>query len=145
MADATVADGRAALDAAVAAQAGWAATAPRERGEILRAAYERITGARRRVRPADDPRDGQAVAEARGEVAYGAEFFRWFSEEAVRVHGRYSAAPNGATRLMTMKQPVGPTLMITPWNFPLAMGTRKIGPRSPPAAPWSSSRPSRPR
>ncbi|HNV14081.1 MAG TPA: NAD-dependent succinate-semialdehyde dehydrogenase, partial [Dermatophilaceae bacterium] len=68
------------------------------------------------------------LAEARGEVVYGAEFFRWFSEEAVRIHGRYAVAPNGATRLMTMKQPIGPTLMITPWNFPLAMGTRKIGP-----------------
>lgn len=71
---------------------------------------------------------GKTVAEARGEVAYGAEFFRWFAEEAVRIHGRYSVAPNGASRLLTMKQPVGPTLMITPWNFPLAMGTRKIGP-----------------
>jgi succinate-semialdehyde dehydrogenase/glutarate-semialdehyde dehydrogenase len=71
---------------------------------------------------------GKTLAESRGEVTYGAEFFRWFSEEAVRVHGRWSVAPNGATRLMTMKAPVGPTLMITPWNFPLAMGTRKIGP-----------------
>ncbi|HNM96207.1 MAG TPA: NAD-dependent succinate-semialdehyde dehydrogenase, partial [Mycobacterium sp.] len=71
---------------------------------------------------------GKPLAEARGEVKYGAEFFRWFSEEAVRIHGRYAVSPNGATRLMTMKQPVGPTLMITPWNFPLAMGTRKIGP-----------------
>ena len=71
---------------------------------------------------------GKTVAEARGEVTYGAEFFRWFAEEAVRVHGRYSVAPNGASRLLTMKQPVGPTLMITPWNFPLAMGTCKIGP-----------------
>ena len=71
---------------------------------------------------------GKTVAEARGEVTYGAEFFRWFAEEAVRIHGRYSVAPNGASRLLTMKQPVGPTLMITPWNFPLAMGTRKIGP-----------------
>ena len=71
---------------------------------------------------------GKTLAESRGEVAYGAEFFRWFSEEAVRIGGRYAVAPNGATRLMTMKQPVGPVLMITPWNFPLAMGTRKIGP-----------------
>ena len=71
---------------------------------------------------------GKTVAEARGEVTYGAEFFRWFAEEAVRISGRYSVAPNGASRLLTMKQPVGPTLMITPWNFPLAMGTRKIGP-----------------
>ncbi len=71
---------------------------------------------------------GKPLAEARGEVAYGGEFFRWFSEEAVRIAGRWSTAPNGATRLVTMKQPVGPVLMITPWNFPLAMGTRKIGP-----------------
>jgi succinate-semialdehyde dehydrogenase/glutarate-semialdehyde dehydrogenase len=71
---------------------------------------------------------GKPLAESRAEVAYGAEFFRWFSEEAVRIAGRWSTAPNGATRLMTMKQPVGPCLMITPWNFPLAMGTRKIGP-----------------
>ena len=71
---------------------------------------------------------GKPVKEALGEVAYAAEFFRWFSEEAVRISGRYSVAPNGATRLLTMKQPVGPCLFITPWNFPLAMGTRKIGP-----------------
>ncbi len=128
VASATVADGKAALDAAVAAQHTWARTAPRDRGEILRRAYEAI------VARADDfallmtLEMGKPLAEARGEVAYGAEFFRWFSEEAVRVHGRYAVAPNGATRLMTMKQPVGPTLMITPWNFPLAMGTRKIGP-----------------
>ncbi len=128
VASATVADGTAALDAAVAAQPAWARTAPRDRGEILRRAFEAITAR------ADDfallmtLEMGKPLAEARGEVAYGAEFFRWFAEEAVRIHGRYAVAPNGATRLMTMKQPVGPTLMITPWNFPLAMGTRKIGP-----------------
>jgi succinate-semialdehyde dehydrogenase / glutarate-semialdehyde dehydrogenase len=128
VADASVEDGRAALDAAVAAQATWAATPPRDRGEILRAAFEEVT------RRADDFATlmtlemGKAVAESRGEVTYAAEFFRWFSEEAVRIHGRWSVAPNGATRLLTMKKPVGPTLMITPWNFPLAMGTRKIGP-----------------
>ncbi len=71
---------------------------------------------------------GKPLAESRGEIAYGAEFFRWFSEEAVRIAGRYSVAPDGKTRLVTMKAPVGPCLMITPWNFPLAMGTRKIGP-----------------
>ena len=71
---------------------------------------------------------GKTLTESRGEVAYGAEFFRWFSEEAVRIHGRYAQAPTGPTRLVTLKRPVGPTLMITPWNFPLAMGTRKIGP-----------------
>src|SRR6478736_4001693 len=128
VADATVEDGRAALDAAVAAQADWAATPPRDRGEILRKAFERITARAEDFAMLMTLEMGKPLAESRGEVAYGAEFFRWFSEEAVRVHGRWSTAPNGATRLMTMKQPVGPTLMITPWNFPLAMGTRKIGP-----------------
>ena len=128
VADATVDDGRAALDAAVAAQADWARTPPRDRAELLRAAYEKITERADEFAMLMTLEMGKTLAESRGEVAYGAEFFRWFSEEAVRVHGRYSAAPNGATRLLTMKQPVGPTLMITPWNFPLAMGTRKIGP-----------------
>jgi succinate-semialdehyde dehydrogenase/glutarate-semialdehyde dehydrogenase len=128
VADAAVADGTSALDAAVEAQPAWAATPPRERAEILRAAYDRIT------EQADDfallmtLEMGKPLAQSRGEVAYGAEFFRWFSEEAVRVHGRWATSPDGKTRLMTMKQPVGPVLAITPWNFPLAMGTRKIGP-----------------
>jgi len=128
VADATVEDGRAALDAAVAAQAAWARTAPRDRGELLRAAYEQIVERADEFAMLMTLEMGKPLAESRAEVAYGAEFFRWFSEEAVRVHGRYAVAPNGATRLLTMKQPVGPTLMITPWNFPLAMGTRKIGP-----------------
>jgi succinate-semialdehyde dehydrogenase/glutarate-semialdehyde dehydrogenase len=128
VADASVADGTAALDAAVAAQAGWAATAPRDRGEILRAAFERITERADEFAMLMTLEMGKTLLESRGEVTYGAEFFRWFSEEAVRIHGRWSTAPNGATRLLTMKKPVGPTLMITPWNFPLAMGTRKIGP-----------------
>jgi len=128
VADATVADGAAALDAAVAAQAQWAATAPRERGEILRRAFVAITARAEEFALLMTLEMGKPLAEARGEVTYGAEFFRWFSEEAVRISGRWSTAPNGATRLVTMKQPVGPTLMITPWNFPLAMGTRKIGP-----------------
>jgi succinate-semialdehyde dehydrogenase/glutarate-semialdehyde dehydrogenase len=128
VADATVADGAAALDAAVAAQAGWAATPPRDRGEILRKAFMEITARAEEFALLMTLEMGKPLAEARGEVTYGAEFFRWFSEEAVRISGRWATAPNGATRLMTMKQPVGPTLMITPWNFPLAMGTRKIGP-----------------
>ena len=128
IADGTAADGTRALTAAAGAQREWARTEPRVRGEILRKAFELLT------ERADDfarlmtLEMGKPLAEARGEVAYGAEFFRWFSEEAVRIHGRYSAAPTGPTRLITMKAPVGPTLMITPWNFPLAMGTRKIGP-----------------
>ncbi|MCU1535957.1 MAG: NAD-dependent succinate-semialdehyde dehydrogenase [Humibacillus sp.] len=128
VADATVADGKAALDAAVAAQADWARTAPRERGELLRAAYDLITERAEQFAMLMTLEMGKTLAESRGEVAYGSEFFRWFSEEAVRIGGRFAIAPNGATRLMTMKQPVGPVLMITPWNFPLAMGTRKIGP-----------------
>jgi len=128
VAAASVADGRAALDAAVAAQADWARTAPRDRAELLRTAYEKISARADEFAMLMTLEMGKTLAESRGEVAYGAEFFRWFSEEAVRVSGRWSTAPNGATRLMTMKQPVGPTLMITPWNFPLAMGTRKIGP-----------------
>jgi len=128
VADATIADGLAALDAAVAAKADWAATAPRERAEILRRAFVAITARAEEFALLMTLEMGKPLAEARAEVAYGAEFFRWFSEEAVRISGRWSTAPNGATRLVTMKQPVGPTLMITPWNFPLAMGTRKIGP-----------------
>ena len=128
VADGTVEDGRAALDAAVAAQEGWARTAPRDRGEMLRAAYELMHERAEELATLMTLEMGKPLAEARGEVTYAAEFFRWFSEEAVRIHGRYAVAPNGATRLLTMKQPVGPTLMITPWNFPLAMGTRKIGP-----------------
>jgi succinate-semialdehyde dehydrogenase/glutarate-semialdehyde dehydrogenase len=128
VADATPEDGTAALDAAVATQASWAATPPRDRGEILRRAYELI------IERIDDLallmtlEMGKPIKEAKAEITYGAEFFRWFAEEAVRISGRWSTAPNGATRLLTMKQPVGPCLMITPWNFPLAMGTRKIGP-----------------
>ena len=128
VADATPADGIAALDAAVAAAAEWAATDPRERGEILRRAFELLIGRAEDIALLMTLEMGKPLAEARGEVTYGAEFFRWFSEEAVRIAGRYSLAPSGGTRLLTMKQPVGPVYAITPWNFPLAMGTRKIGP-----------------
>ncbi|MCW2736254.1 NAD-dependent succinate-semialdehyde dehydrogenase [Nocardioides sp.] len=128
VADASAEDGQAALAAAVDAQDAWAATAPRTRGELLRATFEAVTAR------ADDfallmtLEMGKPLAEARGEVAYGAEFLRWFSEEAPRIAGRYSVAPDGVTRLLTHKRPVGPCLLITPWNFPLAMATRKIAP-----------------
>jgi succinate-semialdehyde dehydrogenase / glutarate-semialdehyde dehydrogenase len=128
VADASVGDAVDALDAAVEAQAAWGRTPPRERGEILRSAFELI-GER-----ADDFAQlmslemGKTVKEAKGEVAYGNEFFRWYAEEAVRVHGRWMQAPAGGSRLLTIKKPVGPCLFVTPWNFPLAMGTRKIGP-----------------
>ncbi|HUQ00426.1 MAG TPA: NAD-dependent succinate-semialdehyde dehydrogenase [Aeromicrobium sp.] len=128
VADASVDDGRAALDAAVAAQPDWAKTAPRDRGEILRKAFELVTARAGELARVMTLEMGKTLAESRAEIAYGAEFFRWFSEEAVRIHGRFSTAPDGKTRLLTLKQPVGPCLMITPWNFPLAMATRKIGP-----------------
>ncbi|WP_425451579.1 NAD-dependent succinate-semialdehyde dehydrogenase [Branchiibius hedensis] len=128
VADASPADGIAALTAAADAQKDWARTDPRERGELLRKAFELITERADLFAELMTLEMGKPLAEARGEVTYGGEFFRWFSEEAVRISGRYSVAPSGGTRLLTMKQPVGPTVMITPWNFPLAMGTRKIGP-----------------
>ncbi len=128
VADATPAQGMLALDAAVAAQTDWAATDPRFRGEILRRAFELLIQRSDEFALLMTLEMGKPLAEARGEVTYGAEFFRWFSEEAVRVAGRYATAPSGGTRLLTMKQPVGPVYAITPWNFPLAMGTRKIGP-----------------
>ena len=128
VADATVEDGAAALDAAVAAQADWGQTPPRDRGEILRRAFELISERTDDLARLMTLEMGKTMAESRAEIVYAAEFFRWFAEEAVRIHGRYSVAPNGATRLVTLKQPVGPCLMITPWNFPLAMATRKIGP-----------------
>ena len=128
VADATPAQGIEALDAAVAASDDWAATDPRARGEILRKAFELLTERAEDIALLMTLEMGKPLAEARGEVTYGAEFFRWFSEEAVRISGRYSIAPSGGTRLLTMKQPVGPVYAITPWNFPLAMGTRKLGP-----------------
>ena len=128
VADASVADGEAALAAAAAAQSDWAKTAPRDRSEMLRKAYDLLVERTDYFAELMTLEMGKPLAEAKGEVVYGSEFFRWFAEEAVRISGRWSTAPNGATRLVTMKQPVGPCLMITPWNFPLAMGTRKIGP-----------------
>ncbi|WP_020391551.1 NAD-dependent succinate-semialdehyde dehydrogenase [Kribbella catacumbae] len=128
VADASPADGVAALDAAVAAQADWAATAPRERAEILRRTYELMTERADELALLMTLEMGKPVAESKGEIAYGAEFFRWFAEEAVRIEGGYQVAPNGKGRLVVMRQPVGPCLLITPWNFPAAMGARKIGP-----------------
>ncbi len=128
VASASAADGKAALDAAVAAQHDWAATAPRERAELLRSAFDLITERADYFAMLMTLEMGKPLAQSKGEVTYGSEFFRWFSEEVVRIAGRWATSPDGNTRLMTMKQPVGPVLMITPWNFPLAMGTRKIGP-----------------
>jgi succinate-semialdehyde dehydrogenase/glutarate-semialdehyde dehydrogenase len=126
--NATAADALSAMDAACAVQDTWAATPARERGEVLRSVFEMI------IERADDFATlmtlemGKVVAESMGEVKYGAEFFRWFAEEAVRIGGRYTPSPAGTGRIVVTKQPVGPCYAITPWNFPLAMGTRKIGP-----------------
>jgi succinate-semialdehyde dehydrogenase / glutarate-semialdehyde dehydrogenase len=128
VADASVDDAKAALDAAVDAGPEFAAMAPRDRGEILRRAFEMITERKDELALLMTLEMGKTIKESLGEIAYAAEFFRWFSEEAVRIDGRYAVAANGAGRVLTMKQPVGPCLMITPWNFPLAMGTRKVGP-----------------
>ena len=128
VADATPADGRAALDAAVQAQPAWAAYAPRDRGEILRRAYELLIERREDLAVLMTAEMGKPLAEARSEITYAAEFFRWFAEESVRIDGGYAVAPNGQGRFLVMRQPVGPCLLITPWNFPMAMGTRKIGP-----------------
>lgn len=128
VADASAGDASVALDAAVAAGPGWAATPPRQRGEILRSAFEKITARADDFAHLMSLEMGKALPESRSEVAYGAEFLRWFSEEAVRIAGRYTQAPAGTGRILVTKQPVGPCLAITPWNFPLAMGTRKIGP-----------------
>jgi succinate-semialdehyde dehydrogenase / glutarate-semialdehyde dehydrogenase len=128
VADASVEDAKAALDAAVDAGPEFAAMAPRDRGEILRRAFELITERKDDLAVLMTLEMGKTIKESQAEIAYAAEFFRWFSEEAVRIDGRYAVAANGAGRVLTMKQPVGPCLMITPWNFPMAMGTRKIGP-----------------
>jgi succinate-semialdehyde dehydrogenase/glutarate-semialdehyde dehydrogenase len=128
IADASPEDGVAALDAAVAAQAAWAAYPPRERGEILRRAYDLLIQRADELALLMTLEMGKPLTEAKGEITYAAEFFRWFAEEAVRIDGGFAVAPNGVGRFLVTKQPVGPTLLITPWNFPMAMGTRKIGP-----------------
>jgi succinate-semialdehyde dehydrogenase / glutarate-semialdehyde dehydrogenase len=128
VADASVDDAKAALDAAVDAGPEFAAMAPRDRGEILRRAFEAIIERKDDLALLMTLEMGKPVKESLAEIAYAAEFFRWFSEQAVRIDGRYAVAANGSGRVLTMKQPVGPCLLITPWNFPLAMGTRKVGP-----------------
>ena len=128
VADASPDDGAAALAAAADAQPDWAARPPRERGEILRRAFHALLDQQDDLALLMTLEMGKPVAESRTEVAYAAEFLRWFSEEAVRFEGSYRVAPGGGSRVLTMRQPVGPCLLITPWNFPMAMGTRKIGP-----------------
>jgi succinate-semialdehyde dehydrogenase/glutarate-semialdehyde dehydrogenase len=128
VADGTAADAVAALDAACEAQAEWAATPPRDRGEILRRTFEIMNDRVEDLALLMTLEMGKPLAESRSEITYASEFIRWFSEQAVRIDGRFAMNPNGSGRLLTMKAPIGPCLLITPWNFPTAMGTRKIGP-----------------
>lgn len=128
VADATVEDAMSALDAACAAQTQWALTPPRDRGEILRRAFEEMIERTEELAILMTLEMGKPLPESRAEIAYAAEYLRWYSEEAVRISGEYAVAANGASRMLTLKQPVGPCILITPWNFPMAMGTRKVGP-----------------
>ncbi|MGI8752666.1 MAG: NAD-dependent succinate-semialdehyde dehydrogenase [Acidimicrobiales bacterium] len=128
VADSASEDGFAALDAATRAQPGWAATPARERGEILRRAFEMITARIDDLALLMTLEMGKPIADSKAEITYAAEFFRWFSEEAVRISGDYRPAPAGGGRMLMLRQPVGPVLLITPWNFPMAMATRKVGP-----------------
>lgn len=128
LASATSEDALAALDAACAAQDAWARTAPRTRSEILRKAFELVTERAETFATLMTLEMGKPLAEARGEVTYGAEYLRWFAEETVRHYGRHTAVPEGTLRMTTRHKPVGPCLLITPWNFPLAMATRKVAP-----------------
>ena len=128
VADGTVAQALDAVGAAHAALPGWAATAPRQRAEILRKAFELMTERAEQFARLMSAENGKSLRDARGEAAYAAEFFRWYAEEAVRIEGTVMRAPSGANRIITMHQPIGVSLLITPWNFPAAMATRKIGP-----------------
>lgn len=128
IASATENDARDAMDAAANAQADWAATSARSRGEILRRAFDLLQERREEFALLMTLEMGKPLAEANGEVTYGGEFLRWFSEEAPRIAGRYGRNPEGTGLMMISKHPVGPTFLITPWNFPLAMATRKIAP-----------------
>jgi succinate-semialdehyde dehydrogenase / glutarate-semialdehyde dehydrogenase len=128
VADARPNDALDALAAAHARQPEWAAHPPRQRGEILRRAYEALVARSDELALVMTLEMGKALAESKAEIAYAAEFLRWFSEEAVRIHGRYMVNTTGRGRILTMRQPVGPCVFVTPWNFPLAMGTRKLAP-----------------
>ena len=125
IADASVADAKEAMDAAASSGAAWAATPPRERGELLRRTFESVKARAEDFALLMTLEMGKPLAESRGEVTYGAEFLRWFSEEAVRISGRYGTNPEGTGRTIVTQRPVGPCYLITPWNFPLAMATRQ--------------------
>src|SRR5271170_4329057 len=128
VADGTVADALDAVSAAQNALPGWAATPPRQRAEVLRKAFELMSARSEQFARLMSAENGKSLRDARGEAAYAAEFFRWYAEEAVRVEGGLMRAPSGANRIVVTHQPIGVSLLITPWNFPAAMATRKIGP-----------------
>ena len=128
MASASVEDAKAAVDAASDAFEGWAARKPRERGEILRKAFELIVRDAERFAKLITIENGKALSDSRGEVLYSAEFFRWYAEEAVRNLGEVSRAPSSGARILVQHKPAGVAVLVTPWNFPAAMATRKIGP-----------------
>ncbi|MBB4846243.1 succinate-semialdehyde dehydrogenase/glutarate-semialdehyde dehydrogenase [Paucibacter oligotrophus] len=128
VADATPDDARDAVDAAAGVAASWAATPPRQRGEILRRAYELMSSRLDSFAYLIALENGKALVDARGEAAYAAEFFRWYAEEAVRGVGELGLAPTGSNRILVQYQPVGISVLVTPWNFPAAMATRKIAP-----------------
>src|SRR6266403_2736972 len=128
VASATVEDAKAALDAASAAFPGWAAKKPRERAEVLRKSFELIMRDAERLAKLITIENGKALSDSRGEVAYAAEFFRWYAEEAVRNIGQVSRAPSSGARIVVQHKPAGVAVLVTPWNFPAAMATRKIGP-----------------
>jgi succinate-semialdehyde dehydrogenase/glutarate-semialdehyde dehydrogenase len=126
--DASVADALAAVEAAARAAPAWRATPPRKRAEILRRCHELMTARAEELATLISSENGKALADARGEVAYAAEFFRWYAEEAVRIGGEFRLAPSGANRILVDHEPIGIAVLITPWNFPAAMATRKIAP-----------------
>ena len=128
MADADVADAVAAVDAAAASANDWAATSPRSRADLLMRAFHLMQERSEELALLISLENGKSLADARGEVAYAAEFFRWYAEEGVRLRGQVGHAPSGANRLMVTYQPVGVSVLVTPWNFPAAMATRKIAP-----------------
>ncbi|MGB8485434.1 MAG: aldehyde dehydrogenase family protein, partial [Xanthobacteraceae bacterium] len=128
VASASVEDAKAAVDAASAAMEGWAAKKPRERAEVLRKAFELIIRDTERFAKLMTIENGKALADSRAEVAYAAEFFRWYAEEAVRNIGEVSRAPASGARIFVQHKPAGVAVLVTPWNFPAAMATRKIGP-----------------
>src|SRR5689334_24988106 len=128
VADAGIPEAMSAIDAAQQAAADWAATAPRKRAELLRACFDAIVANRDWLAELISLENGKALTDAKSEVLYAAEFFRWYAEEAVRIEGELTTAPSGANRIMVQYPPIGISLLITPWNFPAAMATRKIAP-----------------